>query len=363
MTRPSVLVPGFLLLLASGCVQPQYGEAPFACARTLRCPSGYLCIDGLCLRGAPSNDVRGDAPSGDAGEPGDGGGADRGDGPAADRGDGGAADLGDPRLSPFSTPQPITALNDAEDDDNPSLTGDLKEIFFDSLRKVGGGHRPDTDLWTARRAASDAPWSAPTSLGELNTMQNELTPEVSADGLTLFFSSDRGGGTYPEIFVTTRASRSAPWETPTPVSALSSPKNDRSPTPAPDLLSLVLSSDRTGGAGGFDLYVSVRSTLTAVWGTPALIGELSTASAEQDPWADATGTLIYFSSTRAGGAGGHDLWRAVRPAPGATYAAPLPVTELNSAAYDGGCWLAPDGSLIVFASDRGGDRDLYWATR
>lgn len=71
-----------------------------------------------------------------------------------------------------------------------------------SDRAGGGG----TDLWTATRASVDAPWSTPVNVGSpVNSNATELHPYLSADALTLFFSSARAGGSGSlDLFVTTR---------------------------------------------------------------------------------------------------------------------------------------------------------------
>jgi TolB protein len=72
---------------------------------------------------------------------------------------------------------------------------------------------------------------------------------------------------------------------------------------------------------------------------------------------------IYFVS---GSAGDGNIFRATRPTLDAEFAAPLPVTELNSASDEGGITVSADGREAIFASNRPGGpgaRDLYRVTR
>lgn len=58
MTKPIAL--SFILIsaaVASGCISPQYGPAPFACAQSLACPEGYKCQSGVCRSNSSSENV------------------------------------------------------------------------------------------------------------------------------------------------------------------------------------------------------------------------------------------------------------------------------------------------------------------
>src|SRR5262245_27232730 len=87
----------------------------------------------------------------------------------------------------FVTPLARTDLNTTSDEVDPSLTPDELEIFFVSTR---GG---DFEVYTSRRAATAADWDMPTRVMEISDPSVETDPEISADGLHLFFTSTRGG--------------------------------------------------------------------------------------------------------------------------------------------------------------------------
>jgi hypothetical protein len=78
---------------------------------------------------------------------------------------------------------------------------------------------------------------------------------------------------------------------------------------------------------------------------------------------DATGTIVFFSATRAGGRGGQDIYTATRPTRDAPFGAPVALDELNSNLDDQDPSISAD--LHVLAFSRGGDvdRELYIATR
>src|SRR6476660_7996937 len=93
---------------------------------------------------------------------------------------------------------------------------------------------------------------------------------------------------------------------------INSPANEQHPALSPDGLSLYFSSDRPGGAGGFDLWVSRRTTTAAAWQPPAAIARLNSSSSEFAPAFDPTGHWLFFGSEREGGCGARDLWLSYR---------------------------------------------------
>jgi Tol biopolymer transport system component len=90
---------------------------------------------------------------------------------------------------------------------------------------------------------------------------------------------------------------------------------------------------------------------------------LDTPFSDCSPWITADGSELWFASAREGGAGGNDVWLV--PMDGGDPGSPEPVVELNTDVEDDDPWLSPDGSTIVFASDRNeaGDVDLFIAVR
>src|SRR5581483_6014029 len=63
---------------------------------------------------------------------------------------------------------------------------------------------------------SFGPWGTPVNLGPMvNTTSNDQHPAISKDGLSLYITSDRSGGFGGnDIWVSHRASRDAPWGAP-----------------------------------------------------------------------------------------------------------------------------------------------------
>lgn len=271
---------------------------------------------------------------------------------AADATTGDAIDAG---FGPWSRPVRMTDLDSAIDpDDDPTLTGDLLEVFWDSGRPPGSSG----DVFTARRALATDPFGAASIVTELRSPKDDTTPDISPDGLTLYFASDRVTARDRDIFRSTRTDRSSLWSAPVRVVELSSPQDDGPAIETADGLSIYISSERTGAG---DIYVATRTAPGLPWGTPALVPGLSgTPRVENQFWMDPTATLLYFTTTTGTGT---DIWLARRSATDQPFGPPEAVDAINTIAADSDPWLSPDLRTLVFASDRDGSFDLYITTR
>ncbi|CAN5923737.1 hypothetical protein BH11MYX3_BH11MYX3_00240 [soil metagenome] len=276
----------------------------------------------------------------------------RDDAPVSPPGEAGAEAAVDAAvIGPFSNIVPLTTLNTVGAEDDATLTGDLLEIYFDR----------NGDLYSSARASASDVWPTPQPLTILNSTSGETTPEVSEDGLELFFSSTRiGGAGGNDIYVARRLNRATPFGNPLRVAELSTVSEDVTPTLVHGDLVMYLSSTRVGGVGGYDMWRTTRADRSSPWAAPVLIASLSTAGTETEPWVDPTETTIYLSCD---GAGGRDLFIATRADPADAWHARTPVDELNSNGSEEDPWLSPDGHTMIFASSRSGNYELYMATR
>lgn len=257
-------------------------------------------------------------------------------------------------LGPFGEAAPVAVLNTGSNDDDPSLTGDLLEIYFDSGRAGGAG---GGDIWMSSRASVDATWETPSNVAEVNSAGDDATPFVTLDGLHLYLVSNRGDTAgAKDVYMSERATRTSPWSTPARIAEIATAGDDAGPAITGDHLSIYWASD---AAGLDDLYASHRELPTDPWGPPFLISELSTSSSDGEPWANENGTVIVFASDRPGGSGASDLYRAVRPPGADVFLPPEPIAELNTGANETDPWLSPDERVIFFSRDG----DIYTAER
>jgi len=92
--------------------------------------------------------------------------------------------------------------------------------------------------------------------------------------------------------------------------------NEQGPALSNDGLSLYFGSDRAGGFGIFDLWVSHRACVDCPWESPVNLGAtVNTAASETEPSLSIDGHLLFFTSARPGGAGGQDIYLTRRSNP------------------------------------------------
>lgn len=249
--------------------------------------------------------------------------------------DAGPADAG-PIGVEFSEPTPLAGLSELTGVDDPSLTGDLLELYVNVGR----------DLFVSRRASVATSWEPLSPLVELNTSGFESSPEVSADGLTLHFARDDGSGASMDIWVSTRATRSEPWGAAVQITELSTPELDTNPAVSEDRLRIVFSRGSSGTAR--DLYEATRASIAAPFGAPRQLAALATGANEGGPMLALGGTSIVFFSDRAGG---NDLYLATRATPSSPFGPPQVLAELSTAGDESDPWISEDGRYLVFARD------------
>jgi hypothetical protein len=262
-------------------------------------------------------------------------------------------------LAPFGPPIKIEAVSSEYEEDDPSLTGDRLELYFSSDRGSPGDH----DIWVSVRVSVDQPWRTPTLVVELSTSFNEGPPEVSDDGLTMMLSSNRNGaGTRDDIYISTRASRDVAWGVPVEVTDLSTATLDINASVYGGGSSVVITHDSTG-ADERDLYESKRPTPISSWDIPMpLAGFAMMAIRESNGMVIPNGLVMVFDTDRPPSTG-TDIWIARRPSPSDSFLELARITEVASSSSDGDPWLSEDELVLVFASSRDGNSDIYEAVR
>ena len=107
----------------------------------------------------------------------------------------------------------VAELSTPQDDLRPTIRPDGLELFFHSNREgslMKNGLERSHDIWVSRRSSLSAAWSKPKNVGaKINTGADEQFPALSADGLTLIFSSNRTGTS--DLWMSTRQAVDDPW--------------------------------------------------------------------------------------------------------------------------------------------------------
>jgi len=272
----------------------------------------------------------------------------------------------------FGTMQNLgPVINSSSADAGTSFTADGLELYFSSNRPGGfAGGIMGEDVWVSTRASIDDPWGLPVNLGAaVNGTTDECSPSISPDGLTLYFSDEWGGPTRPgglggaDIWMARRTGRDAPWDMAVNVGApIDTPANEVTPMIGADGLTLIFASDRAGGQGGYDVWMSTRASIEDDWTEPVNLGGLvNSASDDLEPSLSSDKRVLIFASRRAGGYGNWDLWMSTRKTRSDAWGTPVNLGPwFNSAEHEGQPVIGADGRMLYFyASGHPGNLGWY----
>ena len=214
------------------------------------------------------------------------------------------------------------------------------------------------DIWRSTRADRQSPWETPTPVVELNTVNGDLSPGISLDGLTLF--SARSGGAGLDLWQTTRPDRGSAWGTPVRIAELSDVGEDTNPQLSSDGLMIWFASKRNS-ATVRQMWRATRASLTTPWNTPVAVDTLNVAPAiyTGDASPNATDTRLYFVTDRAGP---KNIWVVDRPTP-TTFAEPHPIDELASPNGQMDPWISIDERRLYYAQHVGSSAELVVVSR
>jgi serine/threonine protein kinase/tetratricopeptide (TPR) repeat protein len=246
------------------------------------------------------------------------------------------------------------------------LSSDGLEMYIESDRPGGYG---EFDLWVLRRSSVNEDWGAPENLGSaINSSKADTVACISADGLTLYFGSNRSGGYGSwDMYMTTRASKKEPWGQPVNMGPkINSPAADNIPWILADGLELYFISWRPGGYGDADIYVTKRATTGDPWGEPVNLGPVvNSAYREAGISVSPDGLLLLFADydmPRPGGYGDGDMWMTRRASLSDDWQAPVNLgPNVNSSLRDGLPRISPDGRTLYFFTFGQGTWDNWQA--
>jgi len=247
----------------------------------------------------------------------------------------------------FSTPIELglPIWSPGHDPHGSCFSRDGLELYFASDRPGGFG---GFDIWVSTRETIDAPWGEPVNLGpNVNSSEREIAPAISPDGLELYFTfyQDRN------IRVCSRPSKDGPWSSPGLLGPPVGLHQDQYPEVSADGLSLYFESMRPGGYGSYDIYVATRATENDPWGPPVNLGPtVNSSHGDGDPSISSDGLTLFFGSNRPGGSGTWDLWVTTRPTIDAEWGPPVNCPKINSSGQDFHPAISPDGSVLYFES-------------
>ncbi len=244
----------------------------------------------------------------------------------------------------------------------PSMAVDSQHLYF--TRRV----HLDEDFYYADYDSCGG-WLYARNMGSPpNTPDQESSQFISADGHYLFFTrcDNRSLDAWTEggcdLFMAYRVANDSPWTVAQPFgSTINTPSYEGMPTLSPDNRELYFVSDRPGGYGGYDIWVSRFED--GLWQLPVNAGpSINTKGNETAPYMNVDNQTFYFTSDGWLGMGGTDILMS-KKINDTTYTRAVNLGYPINTAFDemSEC-VTLDGSKLYFASDRqgpAGNFDLY----
>jgi hypothetical protein len=219
--------------------------------------------------------------------------------------------------SPWSEPVSLgPAINKPNSDEGfPMLTVSGRYLFFNSTRPGGCGNN---DLYVARRLDKESftEWSEAENLGcQINSTGVELSPSIFEDEdgtVYLYFSSGLrpGGLGVGDIYVSTLQAHGT-FGPVSPVSEFNTPFNEIRPSIRQrDGLEIFFDSTRPDSmALSPDIYTSTRASTSSPWEAPETLGPIVNSDfIDGGAKLSFDGTELYFMSNRPDGLGSMDIW-------------------------------------------------------
>ena len=198
-------------------------------------------------------------------------------------------------------------LNTNENEGAQTISADGNLMFFTACNRVGG--MGSCDIYFSMKV--DGQWLEARNLGfPVNTNMWESQPSFSADGRTLYYTSNRQGGLGNKDIWMSVLQNDGSWSRPENLGyQINTEEEDMSPFIHPDNNTLYFASDGRVGMGSLDLYV-VRKDAENNWGTPVNLGyPINTHEEESGLIVNSKGDLAFFSTDRLGGFGSLDLYQ------------------------------------------------------
>lgn len=243
----------------------------------------------------------------------------------------------------------------------------LAGVAVASCENQMAGPAVDAEILPLQAALTFGGWSAAVSIEtalpgahpNFNTSALEGCPFISRDGKRFFIASDRAGGQGGiDIWMSTRASVDDPWGEPVNVGEpVNSEANDFCPTLARDGHTFYFVSTRdvdgVEECGGGDIYVT-RLRNNGSFDNPRHLGcTVNSSDNDFSPFPmpqSTTGPVLYLSSTRPGPGTGGNIYMAAWQ--GGAFGTPELVDAVNSPVDDGHPNVRRDGLEIFFYSAR-----------
>ncbi len=258
------------------------------------------------------------------------------------------------------------SINSEFNDHSPVISADESVLIFTSRRPNGWDEDIDEDgnynedIFISEKV--DGEWSKPKSIGlNINTEKHEASIGLSVDGQKLFIYKDTDfGDIYMSSFEKgewSQAARLGP--------NVNTTERETHASLSADGKYLYFTSDRPGGFGGLDIYVSEKLR-NGVWGPARNLGNaVNTKYSEEGPFIHPDGKTLYFSSKGHENLGGYDIFKSTKTNFGTWTKAENIGYPINTVGNDVFYMPTADGQRAYYSSQKGSysdDTDLFLIT-
>jgi outer membrane protein OmpA-like peptidoglycan-associated protein len=259
-------------------------------------------------------------------------------------------------------------INSSSPDFAPVISADESVLIFTSRREGSTGGEVDEegefheDIYISEKV--NGVWSSPANIGtNINTNGHDASVGLSADGRELFTYDGDGRGDIKYC----KLKRDSSWSKPFLMSGnINTKAGETSICISPDGKTVFFTSDREGGHGGLDIYMS-HLDKKGEWQKAVNLGTtINTAEDEDGVFMDLDGKTLYFSSEAHKGMGGFDIFKSVFDSTKSAWTEPENLGyPINTADDDIYFVLSGDGKHGYYASvreDGFGEKDIYMIT-
>ena len=193
----------------------------------------------------------------------------------------------------------------------PTISADESIMIFTTRRPkkndINQLDEPEfyEEIFQAKR--ENGVWLQSKSIEEINSTFNDASVSISPDGKQMFVYGDENGGDIYE----TDLQPDDKWSKPKRLNGyINSPYYESSAATNAQEDKLFFVSDRPGGYGGTDIFLSVKNK-RGEWSEAQNLGPvINTERDEEDVFISASGKHLYFSSNGHPGMGGLDIYRS-----------------------------------------------------
>ncbi len=259
----------------------------------------------------------------------------------------------------FQPTDPGDSINTSAEEYWPSLNAEASELVFTRLQTMDKNGlkiaRPQEDFYLSKHDSSG--WRKAVPLGyPVNTDENEGAQTLSADGRLLIFTGCGRPDGFGSCDLYISINKDGKWTVPLNMGEpVNSGAWESQPCLSADGETLLFVSSRKGGMGKMDIWKAVKTNISPdgipQFGNVSNVSELNTAGNDISPFLHADGKTLYFASDGWPGLGGTDLF-LTRMVNG-KYSAPANLGyPINTNRNEEGLVVEISGERALYTSDR-----------